>query len=317
MLPWTWAIAYRRFHQGILIRFEHSRTVGIGTTIRLGSNLTVLLFGYFNGSLPGIAVATMAVIAGILCEVLYVGLVVRPVLRDQVRLAPPTDEPLTMPAFYRFYIPLVLTSLIQLLILPIGSAALSRMPLALESLAVWPVISGLTFLLRSLGLAFNEVVVALLDHPGSYYRLRRFAWVLGTLTSLLLGGIAATPLASMWFVGFSGLSLPLAQLAGVSLWFSLITPGLAALQSWFQGTLLNARRTRPITESVVVFMAVCVSVLTLGVAWGGAPGIYLASAGFSLAMLAQAGWLAYRSRMERAGLARRDAKLEPAPAFSD
>src|SRR3990172_12897385 len=39
MLPWSWAIAYRRFHQGVLIRFDHSNTVGIGTTIRLCSNL--------------------------------------------------------------------------------------------------------------------------------------------------------------------------------------------------------------------------------------------------------------------------------------
>jgi len=200
-----------------------------------------------------------------------------------------------MPAFYQFYIPLVLTSLIQLLIQPIGSAALSRMPLALESLAVWPVITGLTFLLRSLGIAYNEVVVALLDQPGSFDRLRRFTWALGILTSLVLLIIVSTPLANLWFQGFSGLSLPLAQLAGVSLWFSLISPGLAALQSWFQGKLLNARRTRPITESVIVFMIISVSSLFFGVFWGKLPGVYIASAGFSLAMLAQTGWLAYRS----------------------
>lgn len=317
MLPWTWAIAYRRFHQGILIRFDHSKAVGIGTAIRLCSNLTVLLIGYASGRLPGIAVATSAVIAGILCEVLYVGIIVRPVLRNQVRPAMPTGEPLTMTAFYQFYIPLVLTSLIQLLIQPIGSAALSRMPLALESLAVWPVISGLTFLLRSLGIAYNEVVVALLDHPGSYARLHRFTWVLGTLTSLVMLIITASPLSSKWFHGFSGLSPSLSQLAGVSLWFSFITPGLAALQSWYQGTLLNTRRTRPITESVIAFMVISVSVLVLGVAWGKVPGVFLASAAFSLAMLAQTGWLAYRSRDQRSGLAERDARLEPVPAFSD
>jgi hypothetical protein len=35
MTPWTLAIAYRRFHQGMLIRFGHSRSVGTGTIIRL------------------------------------------------------------------------------------------------------------------------------------------------------------------------------------------------------------------------------------------------------------------------------------------
>ena len=38
MTPWTWSIAYRRFHQGVLIRFGHSRTVGLGTMVRLSTD---------------------------------------------------------------------------------------------------------------------------------------------------------------------------------------------------------------------------------------------------------------------------------------
>ena len=34
-IPWTWSIAYRRFHQGVLIRFGHSLKVGLGTGVRL------------------------------------------------------------------------------------------------------------------------------------------------------------------------------------------------------------------------------------------------------------------------------------------
>ena len=46
MTPWTWAIAYRRFLQGVLIRFGHSRAVSTGTMIRLSADLTVLAIGY-------------------------------------------------------------------------------------------------------------------------------------------------------------------------------------------------------------------------------------------------------------------------------
>jgi hypothetical protein len=35
MTPWTWSIAYRRYHQGVLIRFGHSKAVGAGTAVRL------------------------------------------------------------------------------------------------------------------------------------------------------------------------------------------------------------------------------------------------------------------------------------------
>ena len=34
MTPWTWSIAYRRFNQGVLIRFGRSKSVGMGTMVR-------------------------------------------------------------------------------------------------------------------------------------------------------------------------------------------------------------------------------------------------------------------------------------------
>ncbi|MEJ2149855.1 MAG: hypothetical protein P8Z40_10280 [Chloroflexota bacterium] len=41
MTPWTWAIAFRRLNQGVLIRFDHSRAVGMGTFIRLSAALPI------------------------------------------------------------------------------------------------------------------------------------------------------------------------------------------------------------------------------------------------------------------------------------
>jgi hypothetical protein len=299
MLPWTASIAYRRFHQGVLIRFGHTPTVGAGTVIRLASNLIVLTTGYLSGELPGIAVGTMAVIAGVVSEAIYVSVVVQPVLRQQVRPAPALAEVLTWRRFMSFYVPLVITSLLGLIIQPIGSAAISRMPLAVESLAAWSVVSGLTFLLRSLGLAFNEVVVAALDQTGAYPNLRRFAGLLAFGTSLTLLVITATPLSGLWFERLSGLNPTLSALATTSLWFAVITPALATLQSLYQGVLLNTRKTGAITESVTAFLVVCISTLALGIAWARTPGLYVGALAFTLAMLAQTGWLYLRSRNSR------------------
>ena len=58
MTPWTWAIVYRRYHQGVLIRFGHSKAVGAGTVMRLSANGLVLLIGYSLGTVSGIVVAT-------------------------------------------------------------------------------------------------------------------------------------------------------------------------------------------------------------------------------------------------------------------
>ncbi|MFC2025862.1 hypothetical protein ACFLUC_01575, partial [Chloroflexota bacterium] len=68
MTPWTWAIAYRRFNQGILIRFGHSQSVGVGSVIRLVSDGLVLIIGYQIGNIPGVIVATSAVAIGVISE---------------------------------------------------------------------------------------------------------------------------------------------------------------------------------------------------------------------------------------------------------
>ena len=181
MLPWTWAVGYRRFNQGVLIRFGHSVTVGKGTFVRLAANFLVLASGYIVNIIPGIIVATSAVAAGVISEAVYIGIKVRPVIDSQLKPMPEIKPELSKKVFLNYYIPLALTSLITLLSQPLISSALSRMPHALDSLAVWPVISGLLFMFRSVGVAYNEVVVTLLDKPGSFVNLRKFAFDPGRL----------------------------------------------------------------------------------------------------------------------------------------
>lgn len=296
MLPWTLAIAYRRFNQGVLIRFGHSRAVGGGTVIRLCMDGLVLFTGYMSGGrIPGIVVATSAVIAGVISEAIYAGLRVRPVLRQAILRAPLSKVQLSWRAFFDFYIPLALTSFLFLLAQPMGSAAISRMPRALESLAVWPVVSGLVFMLRSLGIAYNEVVVALLDEPNSSPNLRRVTYYLSGLTSLILLIIAATPLSRLWFGTISGLKPDLAQLAEKGLWLALPLPGLSVLQSWFQGTILHGRNTRGITEAIVIYLVTAGLTLYLGVVWRQVTGLYIGLGSLVLGTLLQSAWLGYRS----------------------
>ncbi len=313
MTPWTWAIAYRRYHQGVLIRFGHSKAVGAGTVMRLSANGLVLLIGYSLGTVSGIVVATSAVIAGVISEAVYVGLAVRPVLRDDVKPAPPVVPPLVWRAFFAFYIPLALTSFISLVAQPIGSAGLSRMPDPIASLAVWPVVTGLLFLIRSLGFAFNEVVVALLDRRGMMSSLRLFTGILAVSVTAFLLLFVMTPLSEVWFGRISALPPHLAELARTGLWLTLPIPALTALQSWYQGSIVNSRRTRGITEAVVIFLVVNVTLLWAGVVWGQVIGLYVGLAAFTISSAAQTAWLWWRSRPALRAVAARDAGSVIAP----
>jgi hypothetical protein len=317
MTPWTFSIAYRRFNQGILIRFNHSKKVGVGTIVRLTADLTVLVIGYSIGSIQGIVVATAAVAAGVISEAIYSGIVVRPVVSEQVKPRPHIKPSLTISNFLRFYIPLVFTSLLNLLVLPLGSAALSRMPNALPSLAVWPVLSGLTFMFRSLGVAYNEVVVALLEEPRSSHSLRRFSFYLTSVTTFLILIMALTPLSVFWFNIISGLDPQLADMASIGLMLAIPTAGFAVMQSWFQGLILHGGHTRSITEAVVIYLCTSSGLLVIGVTLGRMSGLFWGMATFTIAMFLQTLWLWYRSRpVERVAHERDNLFTIPAPIAS-
>jgi hypothetical protein len=296
MTPWTWSIAYRRFHQGMLIRFGHSKAVSIGTLIRLSADLLVLALGFGIHDISGIIVATCAVIAGVVSEAVYVGIISRPVVKNEVIPAPSVLPPLTWRAFFAFYNPLVLTSLLSLLVQPIGAAAISRMPQPIESLATWAVVSGLIFLFRSAGIAYNEVVVALLDEFQAAKKLWKFAVNLIIILSGIWLLILATPISSYWFQTISALPANLAILAQTGIWITLPMPALAVLQSWYQGALLHSHKTKGITEAVVVYLIVNFATLIFGVLSGKVIGLYIGLASFVLSTLIQTVWLWYRSR---------------------
>jgi len=296
MTPWTISIAYRRFHQGLLIRNGRSRFVGLGTAVRLCAILTVLGVGALSRRLPGIVVGTLAVTAGVVCEAIFAGLAARPVVRGALKAAPPVEPPLTRAHFLRFYFPLLLTPLITLLALPLTSAAVSRMPRALESLAAWPAFSGLVFVMRSVAFALNEVVVAMLERPGAGPALARFTGGVALGATGVLALLAFSPLGRLWFGTVAGLPPPLLLLATTGLFLVLPAPALAAGQSLHQGTLIHAHATRGVTEAMCAMLVVTSLTLTAGVLWGRVPGFYVGALAFTLGNAAQFAWLARRAR---------------------
>lgn len=306
MTPWSLGTGYRRFQQGVLIQFDRSRVVIWGSVLRLTTDSLVLFTGLWLGTFAGIVVGPTAIIAGVLTEAIYTGWCVRPVLRRDVRPAPKVEPVLTLRDFSRFYIPLAVMVLLTLIMQPLVSAALSRMPHPLESLAIWPVVYGFLVMWQSVGISYNEAVIALLDRPGAVESLRRVTWWAAIIMTLLLGLVLATPLARLWFTYVAALPPNLVQLAQQSAWLGLLLPALRLLLSWYQGAITYSRQTRAITESVILFLAVCVATLVAGVRWQSVAGVYVGLAAISLAYLVQTGWLRYRSRPALQAVQRRD-----------
>lgn len=291
MTPWTMAIAVRRFFQGLIIRGGRTRLVGLGTLIRLGVSASVLFCGLLMGSISGVIVATAALSAGVLAEAGFMFWCVCPLVRDLQQNNFVAEHPLTLRRLSIFYWPLALTPLITLATISIGSAAISRMPRALESLAVWPVLGGLTFMFRSVGIAVQEVVVTFSDRTEFFHPLQQFVWLisLGASGTLLL--IAATPLSTIWFESVAALSPELAALASSALWMAVVLPALSPWESYFQGELVSRGATTYVTQAVSLYLLGCSSILVFGIVYGQIAGLYVGVAATLTGISVQMWWL--------------------------
>ena len=291
MTPWVLSIAMRRFFQGLVIRGGRTRLVGLGTLIRLSVSASVLAVGLMLGVLPGIIVATAALSAGVIVEAGFMFWCVRPLVREIPQHATNPEQPLTLQRLFRFYWPLALTPLITLAALPIGSAAISRMPRALESLAVWPVLGGLTFMFRSVGIAVQEIVVTLSDRQEFLRPLQQFVWLVSLGASGILLLIAATPLSNIWFESVAGLSPELSALAGTALWIAVVLPALSPWENYFQGELVYRGATPYVTQAVALYLLGTSCLLMLGILYGKITGLYVGVSATLTGISVQMWWL--------------------------
>ena len=307
ILPWTWSIAYRRFSQGILIRYGHSDAVGVGTIIRISTIVIVMVIGYLTRWFAGVMVASFAQGFAVLLEAIYAHFRTKPVIQYELKLETKKEE-LTWKAFFNYYIPLAMTSFVTMLWSPICSMALSRLPSPLESLAVWPVLSGVIFLFRSFGVAFNEVVVALMERKGMSHNLRTFAVFMIVVMTIILTAIAFTPAAHFLFVDITALPEEFADLAIKAFSLTLIVPCLATLQSWYQGAILFGKQTRGIPEANILSIVSAVLVFIAGYFMVDQVGLYVGMVAYLVMNLVQTVWLWVRSRPIMDFVNKRDAE---------
>ncbi len=299
--PWTFGIAYRRFQQGAMIRFGHSNMVGETTLVRLVTVAVVLTVGMALKTIPGAMLAGLAQGLGVSFEAIYAGLRIRSV-RSEIRKAPPAQKSLTLKRFASFYLPLALTSSLWLLWQPLISGTVSRMPQPIESLAIWSVVTGLLFMFRSPGVAYNEAVVALLEEPGSFPVLRKFARWASLISLGLALGIVLTPLSRLWFTFVANLDSDKIPIAMITLAIGVPLTVISIYISYFQGIIVYQEKTGPVAEAVVIFLITLSAILLAGVLTEAFKGVYIASAAYTVAHLAQALWLMFRSRKQRQSL---------------
>ncbi len=265
MIPWPAAIGFRRFYQGLLIRDNLTRLVAYGTIIRLSSVVGSAILLIIFTSMPGSLVGCFSLSIAVTFESVASRWMVRGTLQRLLTQSDSLDNcswVLSYGGIAGFYYPLALTSVISLAVHPVVTFFMGQARFPVESLAVLPVLNALTFIFRSIGLSYQEVVIALIGEKQEHLKeLTQFAFKLAAATTLAYALIAYTPLVNVWYHTVSGLSEELMAFALTPTRILPILPALAVLLSFQRGFLVHTRTTRPITWATVIEISVIVLVL--------------------------------------------------------
>ena len=268
LLPWPATIGLRRFYQGVLIRHNLTRLVAYGTVIRLVAMVATAVALVAFSDFEGVSIGATALTVGVSVEAIAAAFMARgPVKTLLGNFEEPTGAASSYAGLTRFYYPLALTTLLSLGIHPVVTFFVGNSRAPLESLAVLPVVGALVFIFRSLGLAYQEVVIALIGDEHEGYRcLRRFAIVLAVAVVAGLSLIAWTPLANVWFRIVSGLPEGLAIFALIPTRILAVIPGLTAILSFQRAIIVVRNTTSAITWATIIEVVGVVAVLWIAIA---------------------------------------------------
>lgn len=297
VIPWSGFIGYRRFCQGVLIRNGYSRKVTLGTAIRMFVMLSSLFVCLrIKQFITGAQAAGFSLSISVICEAVYNGIEENRAVRESLSKDKLTEPLISWNELIAFVTPLILTAFVNNIWQFIGSAAVSRMIEPVVSLAVWPVMSSLLTLIKCFGNAINETALALLPAAGMRPYLKRFTLYVSAFCFGLFLIFALPPANQWWFATVSSLAPDLVRVSKKAFPLVALLPLMTSAQNYCQAELVYGKRTRPVFESLLVFLCVMLVVLGIGIAAGRWMGIYVIMVGMGIATTGQTFWLYYRAK---------------------
>jgi hypothetical protein len=197
---------------------------------------------------------------------------------------------------WRFYRPLMVTTLLRQSIRPILNAGIAAALLARASLAAWPVTWGFTILIAGPAWSLQQLTTAVAEGRESYRRVRAFALSLSLLFSVLLALVAFTPLYETVMGGVYNLSAELQQVARLGTHLMCLYPVLMGAQSLLRGVLIRGGCTAAVRAAMTANVVVSAATIFAAVRLSPLNGVAAAALAVLAGSLAELIWLRWRHR---------------------
>jgi Na+-driven multidrug efflux pump len=293
---WPLPIAWRRAHQGILIRANRTGMITVATGVRLLTLVAALFGGLLLLPGGGAVVAGLAMDISVTVEAALITWASRPVLRTEAFKSDPSREqgPRTMRDLWRFYRPLAVSSLLRQSTRPVLNAGIAAAGMARASLAAWPVAWGFAILIAGPAWSLQQLTTALAVDEAAYRRVRGFALSLSGFFAFLLALVAFTPLYGLVMGGIYNLSPELQELARPALQLMSLYPLLLGAQSLLRGVLIRTGNTAAVRSAMTVNVLMLAAMVFVGVWFLSLSGVMVAAIAVLAGGLAELVWLRWR-----------------------
>jgi hypothetical protein len=298
MIPWSGFIGWRRFLQGILIRFHRTRLISVGTFLRI---ITISVMGwslYFFSKLPPMIIAGCAYVSAVGAESIFIHFASRSTIRREFDRALPLDSategqglaayevvdialtepevaavgskdgPITLRKLMSFHLPLTATTMVALISTPMISAALSHSKDPQLSLASWQVVLTLIWLCRTIEFALPEVIITLYKDAQSAAKLRHFSIGVGLIVAGVMSLAAISGADRFFFSHILGEDAPTVAMAHVAFLCGITLPLIGCQQNYLKGMLTAHHLTTARFMSSLVSFTTLLTTLVIGVRVG-------------------------------------------------
>ncbi len=184
----------RSLYQSVILVNRRTLYISLGVLVRV-SFVTLVVLGLVRTRIvPGVLVGAIAIVGAVIAEAV-------PAYFFSSRLQTEPGSPVATLAVWRFYLPLIASSLFVSMGRPFINAGLSRMPQATISLAAFNVASSLAGMLISPSYNLHQLTMVFGRSKNNLPLVRRFAIGFSLATTGLLLLIALTPLGAWILTG--------------------------------------------------------------------------------------------------------------------
>jgi progressive ankylosis protein len=271
LILWPFAIAWRRYFQGLLIYHGNSQSIARASIARLVTMGLILAIGVAIGS-SGAILAGTALIGGVLIEACWITIVAH---RSGATAPPPPPATVTLPQtlrqMWRFYRPLATSMLVTWGGRAVLVGLVARSIDAPISLAAWPAASGLVVIISNSTRMVQQIIIKYQSRVPAKLLLN-FALSVGGICSALLLLISTTTVGDTIVRGFIGSDRLLATNIKPVLTICAPMPLLVASQNALQGFLVGAGKTSNVNRATWLGTSVLLAIAwpTVNAGWNGA-----------------------------------------------